>query len=65
MNEEIKPCQNVHRVDGIVPTEFDERFSDKVCDCGKFIFYKDMCGCPGTPGFIIKSKENPNYTQFN
>lgn len=66
MNEEIKPCQGIHKVDGIVPTEFDARFADKVCDCGKVIFYKDQCGCPNTPnGWRIRSKENPNYTGIN
>lgn len=62
-DQEIKPCVGVHKVDGVVPTEFDERFIDRVCDCGRIVFYKDPCGCPGTPGWRLKSKPSEEWVQ--
>ncbi len=57
--EQLK-CREYHGIEGKLPTKEDVHFDGKTCDCGKIIFYAEMCGC-STPHLELKSKPNENY----
>ena len=53
-----KPCKDVHKVDGVIPQPNDLQFDGRTCECGKLIFYKEMCTCPSNPHEVLKTKPN-------
>lgn len=59
---EVRLCRDAHRVDGIIPQEFNIEFDGRSCECGKILFYAEACGCPSSKdGKKLKSNPNPNY----
>lgn len=56
-----RPCKDAHRVDGVVPQIHNLEFDGRTCECGKFLFRKVPCGCPGNPHDELKSELNPSY----
>lgn len=62
--DEIKPCQEIHKIDNQVPRPEDVQLDGRVCDCGRILFYKERCSCPAetvNPSYTLKAQENPNY----
>lgn len=55
------PCKFEHVINGIRPAESDNQLDGTVCDCTKFIFQSQPCGCPGKKKMLLKEVENPNY----
>lgn len=55
-----KPCKVFHGVEGQMPTKDRVEFDNKTCDCGKFIYKAEMCGCT-EPHLELKSYPNPDY----
>jgi hypothetical protein len=53
-----KPCKDAHKVDGVIPQPNDLQFDGRTCECGKLIFYKEMCTCPSNPHEVLKTKPN-------
>lgn len=59
VNNDEKRCKGFHGINGIMPEGSDIKFDGITCDCGKIIFYKEQCGCPGSvDGFLLRSKPN-------
>lgn len=56
-----KPCRDAHRVNGVIPQIHNIEFDGLTCECGKFLFKKEPCGCPGNPHDELKSFPNPDY----
>ena len=54
-------CKTFHGIGGVLPQKMDIHFDGKTCDCGKLLFYAEMCGCPSNKHLELYSKENPNY----
>jgi hypothetical protein len=52
------PCKTGHAVNGIVPGDLDIVYDQKICDCGRVQFFKEMCGCPTNKHYELKQKEN-------
>jgi hypothetical protein len=52
---EVK-CKHGHSVGGVVAGENDLHLNGKVCDCGRVVFYTELCGCAVNKHFILKSK---------
>lgn len=62
---EDRKCIQAHTVEGVIPN-FDTPdtaypFAGKTCDCGRFLFDLEDCGCPGWEKGKIVVKENQNY----
>ena len=53
-----KPCREVHKVNGVVPTSDMVDLDGKNCDCGRLTFYKQRCNCPSNvePTYELKSR---------
>lgn len=55
---DVIPCKTGHAVNGIVPGEQDVEYAGKICDCGKIVYFKELCGCPTNKYYLLKTKEN-------
>ena len=50
------PCLHAHTVKGAIPTT--EEFNDAVCDCGKFVWRWEECGCTNKHYELRMSQNN-------
>jgi hypothetical protein len=39
------PCWEAHMVGTVIPTEDMKDMDGKVCNCGKFVWRWELCGC--------------------
>jgi len=67
MNE-VAYCNNGHLINWVAiqidPTKMEVQHPEligKVCDCGRFKYDEEICGCPGTKEWRVTWKENTNY----
>jgi hypothetical protein len=51
------PCLDAHRIDGIIPEPFDQKFDGRVCDCGKLRWTWEECGCVNKE-YQLRATEN-------
>lgn len=54
------PCKDNHRWGGQLPFPEWSHLEGVPCDCTKFLFHAEMCGC-AQPKLEIKLRDNPNY----
>lgn len=60
--KEDRKCKGFHGINGAMPQGSDIQFDNITCDCGKIMFYKEPCGCPGSQdGYFLRSKPNENW----
>lgn len=64
MSEE-KPCPLIHQIDGRTPELTDTHLEGRTCDCGKLMFFTELCGCSGDKHLELKSQPNVNYVPSN
>lgn len=55
------PCWDAHRVGDRIPNHDDTELDGRTCNCGKFIYKKEHCGCPGNP-WKLKEYPNPDFS---
>lgn len=55
------PCTYQHLWSGNPPIADQIELEGRPCDCGKFIFHSEECGCPSNKHMDLKLQENPNY----
>lgn len=46
-----------HVIDGVIPGSSDERFNDRLCNCGKLRFVWEECGCANKE-YQLRAHEN-------
>lgn len=52
------PCWDAHKIGLIIPDETMQQFDGKTCNCGKFIWKWELCGCPGRQDHKLKMHIN-------
>lgn len=57
-------CRQFHNIDGVIPAITDVHFHNRTCQCGKFIYKAEPCGCPVNPHDELKTYPNPDYNEF-
>jgi hypothetical protein len=55
-----RKCLEFHGVDGYMPLANDLKYDNSQCDCGRFLFVVENCGCPHG-GKVLKQIPNPEY----
>lgn len=60
-----RPCKEAHKVDGNIPNENDIQFDGRTCECGKLLFYAQLCDSCGGKKMKLKSKPNEEYIPQN
>ena len=63
--DENRPCRESHRVNGVIPQITNIEFDGMTCECGKFKYLAQWCGCPGNNHQELKQYENENYVPAN
>lgn len=57
-DEEDRKCPTAHVVNGVIPKKEDIQFDGMACDCGKILYYQEICTCPLNPHYELHSKPN-------
>ncbi len=52
------PCWEAHMIGNVIPTEEMQEMDGKTCNCGKFIWRWELCGCPGRKEHRLKMYQN-------
>ncbi len=62
--EGVQLCKEAHKVNGIIPQITNIEFDGMTCECKKFLYKKELCGC-SIPHYELKQYENPSYVPAN